>query len=95
MAPNGSRNGIPAAILGRRMEFAFRFDRHRLSLLSTRSGGTGKTSWTQALFPNARRIDLVDTATLRNLPVRGPFRRIALRRHRPSGPPLRRYLFTR
>jgi uncharacterized protein len=29
--------------------------------------GTGKTSWTQALFPTALRIDLLDPATLRDL----------------------------
>ena len=29
--------------------------------------GTGKTSWTQALFPDALRIDLLDPATLRDL----------------------------
>ena len=95
MAPNGSRNGIPAAILGRRMEFAFRFDRYRRSFLSTRTAGTGKTSWNQALFLNSRRIDPLALTTLRNLSVCVPFRRIALRRHLPSGPPLRHDLFTR
>ena len=29
--------------------------------------GTGKTSWTQSLFPDALRIDLLDPATLRDL----------------------------
>ncbi len=57
MAPSGWQAGIPAAILGRKMEFAFRFDRYRRSFLSARTAGTGKTSWTQALFRNARRID--------------------------------------
>jgi predicted AAA+ superfamily ATPase len=32
--------------------------------------GTGKTSWTQALFPTALRIDLLDPATLRDLSAR-------------------------
>ena len=93
--PSGWQNGIPAAILGRKMEAAFRFDRHRLSLLSTSIGGTGKTSWNQALFLNSRRIDPLALTTLRNLSVCVPFRRIALRRHLPSGPPLRHDLFTR
>jgi hypothetical protein len=35
------------------------------------------------------------TTTLRNLSVCVPFRRIALWRHLPSGPPRRRDLFTR
>jgi hypothetical protein len=93
--PRGWQNGIPAAILGCKMESAFRFDRYRRSLLSTSTGGAGKTSWTQALFPNARRIDPLAPTTLRNLSVCVPFRRIALRRHLPSGPPLRHDLFTR
>ena len=77
------------------MEAAFRFDRYRRSLLSTRTAGTGKTSWNQALFLNSRRIDPLAPTTLRNLSVCVPFRRIALRRHLPPGPPLRHDLFTR
>ena len=93
--PSGWQNGIPAAILGRKMEAAFRFDGYRRSFLSTRTAGTGKTSWNQALFLNSRRIDPLAPTTLRNLSVCVPFRRIALRRHLPSGPPLRHDLFTR
>jgi hypothetical protein len=34
--PSGCQNGLPAAILGRKMESACRFDRYRRSFLSTR-----------------------------------------------------------
>ena len=57
-----------SAILRLKMEFIPRFltvPADHFFLLGPR--GTGKTSWTQTLFSNALRIDLLDPATLREL----------------------------
>lgn len=70
-ASNGSnalQKRIYSAIFGQKMEFTPRFlsvPTDHFFLLGPR--GTGKTSWTQAIFPNALRIDLLDPATLRDL----------------------------
>jgi hypothetical protein len=57
-----------SAILRLKMEFIPRFltvPADHFFLLGPR--GTGKTSWTQTLFSNALRIDLLDPAILREL----------------------------
>lgn len=64
----GLKSGIAFAILSRKMELTPRFfEPSADSFFLFGPRGTGKTSWSRSLFPNALRFDLLDPATLREL----------------------------